>query len=83
MNTASTKTAELTDRDLEAISGGCYRREDDYGCHKKKYECDDDYDYGCEKKESYEDDYDYGCKDDYDYGCHERPRHCRPRHHCW
>lgn len=77
-STITTTGAELSDSDLEAISGGCYRhRDDDYDCHKRDY-CDDDY-----KKDYCDDDYDYGCKEEDDYGCHDRPRYCRPRNHCW
>jgi len=52
---------ELSDAQLEAISGGCYRPEPKSCDYEKKYEnyCDYDYDY------------------DYDYDCHRpKKKYC-------
>ena len=44
------KTHELSDAQLDAISGGCYRPEPkkcDYDYEPKKFDKHDDYDYDC------------------------------------
>ena len=67
-------TAELSDTQLDSISGGCYRRcDEDYECRPRH--CDDDYE--CRPKNY--------CDDDYESEHCYRPRHCRPRpcHRDW
>jgi hypothetical protein len=75
--TAATANQELSDAQLEAISGGCRRYEDD-SCSEKKYDsCEDSYKSYCN-----EDSDNYNCEPSYDDCSYERPRHHR-RHHCW
>jgi hypothetical protein len=68
-------TQELSDAQLDAISGGCrpYHCKEENYCEKKYDSCEEESQSYCEKDD------DYGCEPKYD--C-ERPRHHR-RRHCW
>jgi hypothetical protein len=75
---AAAATQELSDAQLEAISGGCRRYENDSCCEKKYDSCENSYKSYCD-----EDSNDYNCESSYDDCSYERrPRHHR-RHQSW